>query len=60
MLNKFYAGIASILIVLYGVAAFSGWDFGASQRQTVPADQRKPGWSRSGSSFWHAGYRGGK
>jgi FtsH-binding integral membrane protein len=60
MLSKIYLLLGAGLLLLYGVAAWSGWELSTSQRQTLPADVRNsPGGYRS-FHFWHSGYRGGK
>jgi hypothetical protein len=60
MLTKAYLLIGIFIIALYGLVAFTGREFGDSQRQIIPADVRNsPGGYRS-FHFWHAGYRGGK
>ncbi len=60
MLSKFYLAAGILIIVLYGVVAFTGKEFGDPRRQIVPEDARKsPGGYRS-FHYWHSGYRGGK
>jgi hypothetical protein len=60
MVGKTYLVIGIIIIALYGLVAFTGREFGDTQRQVVPADVRNsPGGYRS-FHFWHFGYRGGK
>lgn len=60
MLAKFYLIVGTALILMYGVAAFTGWELGTPRRQFVPADVRNsPGGYRS-FHFWHFGYHGGK
>ncbi len=60
MLSKIYLGIAMILLLGYGVVAFTGMEFGDPQREIIPQDVRNsPGGYRS-FHFWHSGYRGGK
>lgn len=59
MLSKVYLAVGILIIVVYGVVAFTGKEFGDSQRQIVPEDARKsPGGYRS-FHYW-SGYRGGK
>jgi hypothetical protein len=60
MLSKLYLVIGALIIALYAVVAFTGKEFGDSERQKMPADVRQsPGGYRS-FHFWHSGYRGGK
>ena len=60
MLSRIYLVIGILIIVLYGVVAFTGMEFGDPRRQVVPEDARKsPGGYRS-FHYWHSGYRGGK
>ncbi|HEX7318473.1 MAG TPA: hypothetical protein VF297_31490 [Pyrinomonadaceae bacterium] len=60
MLSKFYLVLGGALLLLYGAAAWSGWELSTSTRQTLPADVRNsPGGYRS-FHFWHSGYHGGK
>ncbi len=60
MLKKFYLVCAPLVLVLYSMSAFFGWEFGTSGRQTIPADVRNsPGGYRS-FHFWHSGFHGGK
>ncbi len=60
MVSRIYLVLGVLIIVLYGVVAFTGMEFGDPRRQIVPEDARKsPGGYRS-FHYWHAGYRGGK
>ena len=60
MLSKIYLVLGTGVLLLYGVAAWSGWELSTSQRQKLPADVRNsPGGYRS-FHFWHSGYHGGK
>jgi hypothetical protein len=60
MLSKLYLLLGTGVLLLYGVAAWSGWEVGSPQRQQLPADVRNsPGGYRS-FHFWHSGYHGGK
>ncbi len=60
MLSKIYLLLGTGVLLLYGVAAWSGWELSTSSRQVLPADVRNsPGGYRS-FHFWHSGYRGGK
>ena len=60
MFTKFYLAVGIVLLLLYGVASYAGWELGSPQRQFVPADVRNsPGGYRS-FHFWHFGYHGGK
>jgi hypothetical protein len=60
MFSKLYLLLGGGLLLLYVVAAWSGWELSTASRQYVPADVRNsPGGYRS-FHFWHSGYRGGK
>ena len=60
MLGKLYLVLGGGLLLLYGAAAWSGWELTTATRQTLPADVRNsPGGYRS-FHFWHSGYHGGK
>lgn len=60
MFSKLYVLIGTGALMLYGVAAWSGWEVGSPTRQQLPPDVRNsPGGYRS-FHFWHSGYRGGK
>jgi hypothetical protein len=60
MLRRIYLPIGIGILLLYGVAAFTGWEPGTPQRETIPGDVRNsPGGYRS-FHFWHSGYHGGK
>jgi hypothetical protein len=60
MLSKLYLLLGCAALVLYGAAAWGGWELSTSPRQFVPADVRNsPGGYRS-FHFWHSGYHGGK
>lgn len=60
MLNKAYATLGILILALYGLSSFAGWELGTAPRQVIPADARQsPGGYRS-YHFWHSGYRGGK
>lgn len=60
MLRKLYFVSSFVVVLLYGVAAFQGWEFGTPRREVVPADVRNsPGGYRS-FHFWHSGFHGGK
>jgi hypothetical protein len=60
MLSKLYVVLGAGALMLYSVAAWSGWEVGSPRRQQLPADVRNsPGGYRS-FHFWHSGYRGGK
>ncbi len=60
MLSKLYLGLGTCVLLLYGAAAWSGWELSTSPRQVLPADVRNaPGGYRS-FHFWHSGYHGGK
>jgi hypothetical protein len=60
MLSKLYLMLGGALLLLYGAAAWSGWEISTATRQQLPADVRNsPGGYRS-FHFWHSGYHGGK
>ncbi|MEW6208713.1 MAG: hypothetical protein AB1631_10125 [Acidobacteriota bacterium] len=60
MLSKIYLAIGLILLLGYGLVAFTGMEFGDPRREVVPPEVRNsPGGYRS-FHFWHSGYRGGK
>ncbi len=60
MLSKLYMVLGTGALMLYSVAAWSGWEMGSPTRQQLPPDVRNsPGGYRS-FHFWHSGYRGGK
>lgn len=60
MFKKIYLGSSSLIILLYLLTGFLGWEFGNEKRELLPPDVRKsPGGYRS-FHFWHSGYRGGK
>jgi hypothetical protein len=60
MFNKIGLTAGAIAILLYGIVAFTGTEFGDPERELVPADVRQsPGGYRS-FHFWHSGYHGGK
>ena len=60
MFKRFYILFGLGVILLYGAAAYRGWEFGHPGRQVVPPDVRNsPGGYRS-FHFWHSGFRGGK
>ncbi|HYM61691.1 MAG TPA: hypothetical protein VEZ11_12470 [Thermoanaerobaculia bacterium] len=59
-MHKFYAVIASGLLLVYSTATLRGWEFTATKRETIPASVRNsPGGYRS-YHFWHSGFHGGK
>ena len=60
MFSKLYLVFGAGALMLYSVAAWSGWEVGSPTRQQLPADVRNsPGGYRS-YRFWHSGYHGGK
>ena len=60
MLTKVYVGVCVLVLGIYSLAAFKGWEFGTEKREVVPADVRQsPGGYRS-FHFWHSGFHGGK
>jgi hypothetical protein len=60
VLSKIYLLLGGGLLLLYVVAAWSGWELTTATRQVLPADVRNsPGGYRT-FHFWHSGYHGGK
>jgi hypothetical protein len=60
MINKIGLTLGAILILVYAIVAFTGTEFGDTEREVVPPDVRQsPGGYRS-FHFWHSGYHGGK
>ena len=60
MLRNAYLATGIALVALYGAIAYSGWEFGTPERESIPADVRNsPGGYRS-FHFWHSGFHGGK
>jgi hypothetical protein len=60
MLSKLYLALGAGLLLLYGAAAWAGWELSLAPRQQLPPGVRNsPGGYRS-FHFWHSGYRGGK
>jgi hypothetical protein len=60
MLSKLYLVLGTGVLLLYVVAAWSGWELTTAPRQVLPPDVRNsPGGYRS-FHFWHSGYHGGK
>jgi hypothetical protein len=60
MLSKLYLVLGSGLLLLYGAAAWAGWELSLSPRQQLPPDVRNsPGGYRS-FHFWPSGFHGGK
>ena len=60
MLTKFYAGLALVSMLGFGVSASRGWEIDQGERHVMTADVRhSPGGYRS-FHFWHSGFRGGK
>lgn len=61
MMVRAYSVFGSLLLGIYGLTAYNGWEFtGDSQRVKVPEEMRREsGWARS-SPIWFYGYRGGK
>jgi len=70
MLNKFYLGLGSFLLLGYSVAGFTGTELGDEPRQFVPASARVAGRNHSpggyhtsnyrSHNFWSWSFRGGK
>jgi hypothetical protein len=59
MLRKIYLGFGTLIIVVYGWLAFTGWEPG------TPAREKLPRGARAGTGFrsyhvWHSSYWGGK
>lgn len=60
MLKKLYMITSILIISVYALASWSGWELDSESRDTVPASVRQsPGGYRS-YHFWHSGYSGGK
>ncbi len=60
MLRKFYLAFGGLVVLLYGAASFTGWEYSAAKRQVLAPDVRNsPGGYRS-FHFWHSGFHGGK
>ena len=60
MLSKLYLLLGCAALMLYGAAAWNGWELTTATRQVLPADVRNsPGGYRT-FHFWHSGYQGGK
>ena len=60
MLNRIYAGVGVVLLAVYGLASFEGWEIGNPERKVLPTSARQgPGGYRS-FHFWYSGYHGGK
>ena len=60
MLSKLYLAVGTLVLALYVVAAWNGWEMGNPRREVLPAGVRNaPGGYRS-FHFWRSGYRGGK
>lgn len=59
-LNRIGLALGALLIAVYAGVAFTGMEFGDSERERIPPDVRtSPGGYRS-FHFWHSGYHGGK
>ena len=59
-LTRIYIGAAALLLMLFALATCTGWEYGTSSPQVIPASVRSsPGGYRS-FHFWHQGYQGGK
>lgn len=55
-----FAVLGTLVVGVYSVLAFTGFEPGAPQRDEIPASVRSsPGGYRS-YTFWHSGYHGGK
>lgn len=60
MLTKAYVVFGILMLALYSLSAYKGWEFGTEKREVIPADLRQsPGGYRS-FHFWHSGFHGGK
>lgn len=58
--KRIYLAFGGLVLVLYALTGFNGWEYGDSKREVVPPDVRQsPGGYRS-FHFWHSGYQGGK
>lgn len=61
MLNRIYAAAGAVLLGLYGLFSFMGWEIGNPPRHVVSAQDRQTrGWLHTSAHTWHSGYRGGK
>ena len=59
-LNRIALALGGLMIAVYAGIAFTGTEFGDSERERIPPDVRaSPGGYRS-FHFWHSGYHGGK
>ena len=60
MLKKIYLITSILIISVYALTTWSGWELDGESRDTVPASVRQsPGGYRA-YHFWHSGYSGGK
>ncbi len=56
----FFGGLSAILVGLYALTAFGGWEPGSPKRDEIPGSVRaSPGGYRT-YQYWHSGYHGGK
>ena len=64
MLRTVYLISGIAILALYGVVAFSGWEFGTPDRERVSAAEVRDVRSSPGGyrafHFWHSGFHGGK
>ena len=59
MLSRIYAVIGSTVLVLYGAAAWSGWEVGTMGRETpAQAQTRHASGGHRSHTYWF--FRGGK
>ncbi len=59
MLNKIYFVIGTMMVFSYATLGFMGWELWGEGQETIPAEARtKDGYRHS--TFWVAGFRGGK
>lgn len=60
MLSKVYLFLGGGLLLLYAVAAWSGWELGTGRRDYLPPQYRGSDYRNVPRGFWYTGYRGGK
>ena len=55
-----YRGLVMLVLGLYAVVVFTGWEMSGPERKEIPASVRNsPGGYRS-YHFWYSGTHGGK
>lgn len=58
--KKVYLIFGGLIVLLYALTGFNGWEYGDNKREVIPPSVRQsPGGYRS-FHFWHSGYQGGK